>query len=132
MFIWILSPAFRSACKTTYSYGHDFLVGCATPPYRCLCGHSVRRQTIYRMTTFDFNVFCKFNKLRCRLLPCINNYTIMRSQNIFQFWERVVDSLRYTRSFYKEGAYSVTEGSILGNYHIVRKGEGKNGKRDIF
>ena len=24
-----------------------------------------------------------FDKLRCRLLPCINNYTIMRSQNIF-------------------------------------------------
>ena len=53
MSIWILSPAFRSACKTAYPYGHDFLVGCATPPHRCLCGHSVRRQTIYRVTTFD-------------------------------------------------------------------------------
>ena len=41
MFIWILSQAFRSACKTSYPYGHDFLVGCATPPHRCLCGHSV-------------------------------------------------------------------------------------------
>ena len=57
-----------------------------------------------------FNVFCKFAKLRCRLLPCINNYTIMRSQNIFLSLERVGDFLRYTRSSYKKGAYSVTEG----------------------
>ena len=40
------------------------------------------------------------------------------SYNIFQFWEQVVDSLTIQKRLEK-GAYSVTEGYILGISHIV-------------
>ena len=58
--------------------------------------------------------------------PIFNNYKIMRpSQNLplpprifFQFWEQVVDSLTITKAS-RKGAYSVTEGYVLGISHIV-------------
>ena len=38
--------------------------------------------------------------------------------NVSENWS-LVPCITHTRNFYKKGAYSVTEGWILGNSHIV-------------